>query len=162
MCCPSKNRRVNFAPTFFAHRFLSIGKAASFKIARDCCTVHLRPNKGASVIRLKVKEIAESKGISQSKLGRMADIGVKTMRRIYRYPTKSITMILRSSHDGRTRSLIHAVESTLPVRVYRRPDLAQGRAACSLGASSWRLSSQATFHHRVAFQSTSCRDLYIF
>ena len=46
------------------------------------------------MIRLKVKEIAESKGISQSKLGRMADIDAKTIRRIYKHPTTSLTIIL--------------------------------------------------------------------
>ena len=65
MFCPSEKRQVNFASIVFAHGFLSIGKAASFKILGDCYTVHLRPN-----------------------------IDVKTMRRIYRYPTKTITMIL--------------------------------------------------------------------
>ncbi|MEO6893209.1 MAG: helix-turn-helix transcriptional regulator [Ktedonobacteraceae bacterium] len=43
------------------------------------------------MIRLKVKEIAQAKGFSQSKLGRVADIDVKTMRRIYRTPTAPIT-----------------------------------------------------------------------
>jgi transcriptional regulator with XRE-family HTH domain len=46
------------------------------------------------MIRLKVKEIAESQGISQSKLGRMADIDAKTIRRIYKRPTTSVTIIL--------------------------------------------------------------------
>jgi len=43
------------------------------------------------MIRLRVKEVAQSKGISQSKLGRMADVDVKTMRRIYREPTSPVT-----------------------------------------------------------------------
>jgi len=43
------------------------------------------------MIRLRVKEIAEAKGVSQSKLGRLADVDVKTMRRIYREPTAPIT-----------------------------------------------------------------------
>jgi DNA-binding Xre family transcriptional regulator len=43
------------------------------------------------VIHLKVKEIAEAKGISQGKLSRKADIDVKTIRRIYRNPVEIIT-----------------------------------------------------------------------
>ena len=43
------------------------------------------------MIRLKVKEVAKAKGISQSKLGRLADVDVKTMRRIYREPTAPVT-----------------------------------------------------------------------
>lgn len=43
------------------------------------------------MIRLKVKEIAQAKGVSQSKLGRLADVDVRTMRRIYREPTASVT-----------------------------------------------------------------------
>ena len=46
------------------------------------------------MIRLRVKEIAAQKGISQSKLGRMADIDVKTMRRIYQHPELPITFPL--------------------------------------------------------------------
>lgn len=37
------------------------------------------------MIRLKVKDIARSRGISQLKLGRMADIDTERMRRIFRY-----------------------------------------------------------------------------
>ena len=43
------------------------------------------------MIRLKIKEIAEAKGISQGKLSRKADIDVKTIRRIYRNPVEIIT-----------------------------------------------------------------------
>jgi transcriptional regulator with XRE-family HTH domain len=43
------------------------------------------------MIRLRVKEIARQKGISQSKLGRMADVDVKTVQRIYRNPTTIVT-----------------------------------------------------------------------
>jgi DNA-binding Xre family transcriptional regulator len=43
------------------------------------------------MIRLKVKEVAKEKGVSQSRLGRMADIDVKTMRRIFTTPTTPIT-----------------------------------------------------------------------
>jgi transcriptional regulator with XRE-family HTH domain len=44
-----------------------------------------------SMIRLRVREIAEEKKISQSKLGRMADVDVKTIQRIYRNPTTIVT-----------------------------------------------------------------------
>jgi DNA-binding Xre family transcriptional regulator len=43
------------------------------------------------MIRLRVKEVAQSKGISQSRLGRMADVDVKTMRRIFTEPTTAVT-----------------------------------------------------------------------
>jgi transcriptional regulator with XRE-family HTH domain len=43
------------------------------------------------MIRLRVREIAEAQGMSQSKLGRLADVDVKTMRRIYREPTAPVT-----------------------------------------------------------------------
>lgn len=44
------------------------------------------------MIRLKVKEVAKSKGVSMGKLGRMADVDVKTIRRIYQHPHDSITL----------------------------------------------------------------------
>ena len=43
------------------------------------------------MISLKVKEIAEAKGISQGKLSRKADVDVKTIRRIFRNPSEIIT-----------------------------------------------------------------------
>ena len=43
------------------------------------------------MIRLKAKEIAQAKGISQGRLSRIADIDVKTIRRIFRDPTEIIT-----------------------------------------------------------------------
>lgn len=43
------------------------------------------------MIRLKVREVAKAKGMSQSKLGRIADVDVKTMRRIFREPTAPVT-----------------------------------------------------------------------
>ena len=39
------------------------------------------------MVRIKVKEVAKSKGISQSKLSRLADVNVSTIQRIYRNPT---------------------------------------------------------------------------
>lgn len=38
------------------------------------------------MIRLRVKEIAQEKGISQGKLQRAADVDVKTLRKIYQEP----------------------------------------------------------------------------
>lgn len=39
------------------------------------------------MIRLRVKEIAKEKGISQGKLSRIANIDENTLKRIYRNPT---------------------------------------------------------------------------
>jgi DNA-binding Xre family transcriptional regulator len=45
------------------------------------------------MIRLKVKEIAQSKGISQGKLSRLSEINITTIQLIYRKPTEAnITM----------------------------------------------------------------------
>jgi len=38
------------------------------------------------VIRLKVKEVAQAKGMSQGRLQRRADVDVKTIRKIYQNP----------------------------------------------------------------------------
>ena len=43
------------------------------------------------MIRLKVKEVAKQKGIGQGKLARMSDIDVKTMQKIFKYPTSIVT-----------------------------------------------------------------------
>jgi DNA-binding Xre family transcriptional regulator len=43
------------------------------------------------MIRLKVKEVAQEKGISQGKLQRRADIDIRTIRKVYREPTTIIT-----------------------------------------------------------------------
>jgi DNA-binding Xre family transcriptional regulator len=42
-------------------------------------------------VRLRVKEIANEKGISQGKLSRSADVDIKTLQRIYRQPTTIVT-----------------------------------------------------------------------
>lgn len=44
------------------------------------------------MFRLKVREVALSKNISQSRLGRMADIDTKTMSQIFNKPFESITL----------------------------------------------------------------------
>lgn len=38
------------------------------------------------IVRLRVKEVAKEKGISQGKLSRTADVDINTLRRIYRNP----------------------------------------------------------------------------
>lgn len=42
------------------------------------------------MIRLKVKEIAEQRGMTQGSLSRLANIDVRTLRKIYRNPTEAI------------------------------------------------------------------------
>lgn len=41
------------------------------------------------MIRLRVKEVAREKGISQSRLSRKADVDLTTLRKIYNEPTKA-------------------------------------------------------------------------
>ena len=43
------------------------------------------------MIRLRVKEIALARGLTQGGLSRKADIDVKTLRRIFRNPTEIVT-----------------------------------------------------------------------
>jgi DNA-binding Xre family transcriptional regulator len=43
------------------------------------------------MIRLKIKEIAAEKGISQRKLSIRSEVDIKTIQKIYRYPTSIIT-----------------------------------------------------------------------
>ena len=42
-------------------------------------------------VKLRVKEIALEKGMSQGKLSRSADVDIKTLQRIYRQPTTIVT-----------------------------------------------------------------------
>jgi DNA-binding Xre family transcriptional regulator len=42
------------------------------------------------MIRLKVKELAVAQGLSQRKLARMANIDIKNIQKIFRYPTSKI------------------------------------------------------------------------
>jgi DNA-binding Xre family transcriptional regulator len=46
------------------------------------------------MIRLKVKEIAEARGLNMAQLARKADIDVRTVRRIYRQPTSEISTVV--------------------------------------------------------------------
>jgi DNA-binding Xre family transcriptional regulator len=41
------------------------------------------------MIRLKVKEIAAQKNISQARLSRLSDVDIKTLRRMYRTPEEA-------------------------------------------------------------------------
>jgi DNA-binding Xre family transcriptional regulator len=43
------------------------------------------------MIRLRVREIAESKGVNMSQLARRADIGFSTVKRIWQDPYKHVT-----------------------------------------------------------------------
>jgi DNA-binding Xre family transcriptional regulator len=45
------------------------------------------------MIRLKVQEVAEAKGISMRKLASTADIAYNTLRTIYRNPYRQVTSI---------------------------------------------------------------------
>ncbi len=42
------------------------------------------------MLRLKIKEIADAKGINQGKLSRLADVGYSTIRRIFDDPHYSV------------------------------------------------------------------------
>lgn len=44
------------------------------------------------MIRLRVKEVAAQKGVSQTRLSRWADVDAKTVRQIFHEPEKSITL----------------------------------------------------------------------
>ena len=67
----------------------SINPLLIYSIA--CYTASTTGRRIQGVIRLKVKEIAQQKGISQGRLSRTADIDIKTIQRIYRFPTTIIT-----------------------------------------------------------------------
>jgi DNA-binding Xre family transcriptional regulator len=43
------------------------------------------------MVRLRVKEVAEAKGMSMARLARRADIDYKTVQRIYRDPLREVT-----------------------------------------------------------------------
>ncbi len=46
------------------------------------------------MIRLRVKEIAESQGLNMAQLARKADVDLRTVRRIYREPTSEISTVV--------------------------------------------------------------------
>ncbi len=43
------------------------------------------------MIRLKVKEVADAKGISQRKLAKLSNVDIKNIQKIYRRPTSIVT-----------------------------------------------------------------------
>lgn len=43
------------------------------------------------MIRLRVKEVAEGKGMSMGRLSRTTGLAYNTIRNIYRYPTREVT-----------------------------------------------------------------------
>ncbi len=43
------------------------------------------------MVRLKVKEVAAAKGMSQRKLSLRSEVDIKTIQKIYRYPTSIVT-----------------------------------------------------------------------
>jgi DNA-binding Xre family transcriptional regulator len=47
-----------------------------------------------SMIRLRVKELAEKRGLNMAQLARKADIDQRTLRRIYRDPTQEISALV--------------------------------------------------------------------
>jgi len=44
------------------------------------------------MFRLKVREVAEAQGLSQSRLSRLADVDPKVVRQVYQQPSASITL----------------------------------------------------------------------
>jgi transcriptional regulator with XRE-family HTH domain len=57
------------------------------------------------MIRLKIKELAKERGISQLKLGRLADIDTERMRRIFRYGDSQHCNLTLTSLDRIARAL---------------------------------------------------------
>lgn len=46
------------------------------------------------MIRLRVKELADERGLNMAQLARKADIDQRTLRRIYRDPTQEISTLV--------------------------------------------------------------------
>ena len=68
------------------------------------------------MIRLRVREIAESKGLNMAQLARKADVDLRTVRRIYREPTSEISTTvldkLATALDVKPADLIDSTEPT--------------------------------------------------
>ncbi|HEU0003082.1 MAG TPA: helix-turn-helix transcriptional regulator [Ktedonobacteraceae bacterium] len=45
------------------------------------------------MLRLRIKELAEERGISQSKLSRMSDVHITTIRRLYSNPFGGVNIL---------------------------------------------------------------------
>lgn len=68
--------------------------------------------------RLKVREIAESQGLSRNRLSHLAVVDIKVIRRIYRNPQESITLpvldrLAKALHVN-INELIESVPDELP------------------------------------------------
>lgn len=68
-----------------------------------------------TVVRLRVKEVAKQKGVSQGLLGRLANVDTNTMRKIYREPDRAnigivILNRLANALDVDVRELLESVE----------------------------------------------------
>lgn len=71
------------------------------------------------MIRLRVKEIADQKGISQAKVSRMSDVNITTVRRIYQHPTEANVTLetlirLAKALDVSVRDLIEEFDDEPP------------------------------------------------
>ena len=68
------------------------------------------------MIRLRVRELAESKGLNMAQLARKADVDLRTVRRIYREPTSEISTTvldkLATALDVKPADLIDSTEPT--------------------------------------------------
>jgi DNA-binding Xre family transcriptional regulator len=75
-------KRENITHRFYPREFLL---SAETSCIYDIVALSAR-NGEWRMIRLKVKEVAKSRGLSQSKLSRWADVDISTIRRLFREP----------------------------------------------------------------------------
>ena len=66
------------------------------------------------MIRLRVKEIAQAKGISQGKLSRMSDVDDNTIKRIYRNPTANVNTDTLNKLARALGVLVHELIEEIP------------------------------------------------
>ena len=71
----------------------------------DCytCAIRSKGEIGSMATRLKVKEIAEARGMSQRKLFFRSQVDLKTIQRMFRYPTT--TVVTTETLDKLARAL---------------------------------------------------------
>jgi len=71
----------------------------------DCytCAIRSKGEIGSMATRLKVKEIAEARGMSQRKLFFRSQVDLKTIQRMFRYPTT--TVVTTDTLDKLARAL---------------------------------------------------------
>lgn len=66
-------------------------------------------------VRLRVKEVAAQKGLSQAKVSRMSDVDITTVRKIYQHPTEAnITLLTLSRLANALEVSIHDLIEELP------------------------------------------------